>query len=86
MEYLVIAFKSRAHTIKFYNLLSSSGIVSQIVNTPKQAGVGCGLSVKVKKDNLALVKRALFSANLSSFAGVFAVRELGGSILIKPVF
>lgn len=86
MEYLVIAFKSRAHTIKFYNLLSSSGIVSQIVNTPKQAGVGCGLSVKVKKDNLALVKRALIYANLSSFAGIFAVRELGGTILIKPVF
>ena len=86
MEYLIIAFKSRAHTIKFYNFLSATGMASQIVNTPKQAGVGCGLSVKVKKDNLALVKHALFSANLSSFAGVFAVRELGGTILIKPVF
>ena len=86
MEYLIIAFKSRAHTIKFYNLLSAIGIASQIVNTPKQAGVGCGLSVKVKKDNLALVKRALFNANLSSFAGGFAVREVGQAIIIKPVF
>ena len=86
MEYVVVAFRSRAHTVKFSEILRRNAIPNEIINTPKEAGVGCGLSVKVKKDNLALVKRALFSANLSSFAGVFAVRELGGTILIKPVF
>lgn len=86
MEYLIVSFKSRAHTVKFYNFLSLSGIVSQIVNTPKQAGVGCGLSIKVKKDNLLVIKRAVFMANLSTFAGIFLVKEVGGSLFVKPVF
>lgn len=86
MEYLIIAFKSRAHTVKFYNFISAIGIASQIVNTPKQAGVGCGLSVKAKKDNLTHLKRALYMANLSTFAGIFLVKEVGGSLFIKAVF
>ena len=47
MEYLIVAFRSREHTVKFYNFLKSVGINGEIINTPKEAGVGCGLSVKI---------------------------------------
>ena len=31
MEFIIVAFRSRAHTIKFYNLLSANGIASEII-------------------------------------------------------
>ena len=46
MEYVVVAFRSRAHTVAFYEFLKGHGVSAEIVNTPKEAGVGCGLSVR----------------------------------------
>ena len=44
MEYIVVAFRSRAHTVKFYGFLEQNKIKSEIIITPKEAGVGCGLA------------------------------------------
>ena len=57
MEFIIVAFRSRAQTIKVFNLLSAHGIALEIVNTPKEAGVGCGLSVKIKPNAFELVKK-----------------------------
>ena len=57
MDYVIIAFRSRTHTIKFAEELRKRGIPSEIVNTPKQAYVGCGLSVKVNKRYFPIAKR-----------------------------
>ena len=85
MEYLIVAFRSRAHTIKFANLLHSQNIAMEIVNTPKEAGVGCGVSVKVRKQNYDIVKRLVVLSALSSFAGFFSVKELGEKRLVRTV-
>ena len=47
MGYIAIAFRSRAQTVKFSGYLSRGGVPNEIINTPKEAGVGCGLSVKI---------------------------------------
>ena len=80
-----MAFRSRAHTIKFANLLRSQNFAMEIVNTPKEAGVGCGLSVKVKKQNYDLIKRLVLMSALSSFAGFFAVKEFGDKRIVRTV-
>ncbi len=85
MEYLIVAFRSREHTVKFYNFLKSVGINGEIINTPKEAGVGCGLSVKTKKTDFYLVKRAVFHLNLSTFAGFFLSSFKGGKRTIKTI-
>ena len=85
MEFIIIAFRSRAHTIKVFNLLSSHGIALEIVNTPKEAGVGCGLSVKFKKEQLGFVRQGVSKVNLPSFAGFFAVKEIGGRRITRPI-
>ena len=85
MEYLIVAFRSRAHTIQFANLLRSQNFAMEIVNTPKEAGVGCGLSVKVRKQNYDLIKRLVLMSALPSFAGFFAVKELGEKRIVKAV-
>ena len=85
MEFIIASFRSRAHTIKFYNLLRANGVGVELVNTPKEAGVGCGLSVKFKKEQLSFVKQGVSRVNLPSFAGFFAVKEIGGRRITRPI-
>ncbi len=85
MEWIVIAFRSRAHTVKFSELLTKNGIKNQIVNTPKEAGVGCGLSVKISKNYFNVVKKAVFNTKLSSFAGFFSVKQFAGQMIVKSI-
>lgn len=85
MEYLVIAFRSRAHTVKFSQFISSQNIANEIINTPKEAGVGCGLSVKVSLNNFERVKRLVYAVNLNSFAGFFLVKKLAGKRMVKSI-
>lgn len=85
MEYIVIAFRSRAHTVKFYDMLQSNGLYCEIINTPKQVGVGCGLSVKINTGGLIPVKKMLKKTSLSSFAGLFLVKETGKERIIRNI-
>lgn len=85
MEYVLVAFRSRAHTVRFAEYLRVHGIKNEIVNTPKEAGVGCGLSVKVSKNAFSTVKRAVFGVNYGSFAGFFLVTSYGGRRLVRSI-
>ena len=85
MEYIAIAFRSRAHTMKFYQLLTANGVYAQIVNTPKEAGVGCGLSAKISPSSLVYAKKVLSKSGLNSFAGIFSVKELGSVRSVRSI-
>ena len=85
MEYFFVAFRSRAHTIKFYDLLKENGLTAQIINTPKEVGVGCGLSVQVSKMQIDIVKNAVKRVNFSSYAGTFWVVVRGGKKIIRSL-
>ena len=85
MEYVVVAFRSRAQTVKFHEILSRNNILSEIINTPKEAGVGCGLSVKISKNAFSLVKQVVRMANLNSFAGFFLVKVVAGTKLVRTI-
>ena len=85
MEYIAVAFRSRAETVKFYEYLRSYDVPAEIINTPKEAGVGCGLSVKIKSEILFAVKRAAAGFSARSFAGFFLVKTVGGKRYVKSV-
>lgn len=85
MEKIIIAFRSRGHTVQFSNYLRNFGINSLIVSTPKEVGVGCGLSVETNIKNINIVKIAVRKTNLSSFAGIFYVKTIGKNITIKSI-
>lgn len=80
MDYVIIAFRSRTHTIKFAEELRKRGIPSEIVNTPKQAYVGCGLSVKVNKRYFLIAKRLVAGLSFDSFAGFFILLSNGKTV------
>lgn len=85
MEYILCVFTSRTDTLKLYNYLQKNGVYCQIVNTPKEAKVGCGLSLKTSVNNLNLIKRVINSGKLNSFAGFFKVLESYKGKIIKPL-
>ena len=85
MEYVVVAFRSRAHTVKFSEILKRNAIPNEIVNTPKEAGVGCGLSVKISKERFYAVKNITFSVGLNSFAGFFLISTNKGQRIVKSI-
>lgn len=62
-------FRSRAHTLDFVATLRSGGIPASAVNTPKEAGVGCGISAKFDGRFLDRARLFLKKKPYSSFAG-----------------
>ncbi len=80
MDYVIIAFRSRTHTIRFAEELRRRGILSEIVNTPRQAYVGCGLSVKINKRYFPFAKRLADGLKFDSFAGFFALLDNGRTV------
>jgi hypothetical protein len=85
MEYVVVAFRSRTNTVKVSKYLSENGVYNEIINTPKEAGVGCGLSIKIEKERFAQVKRIVLGLSLSSFAGFFLVKNVAGMRVVKSI-
>mgnify|MGYP004533795423 CR=1 FL=1 len=85
MDYIAVTFRSRGHTVKFYEFLKKKGIYAEMINTPKEAGVGCGLSVKISTEKFALIKRLVHNASLNSFAGFFYVKQVGGKRMVRSI-
>ena len=73
MEYLIAVFKSRTQTIKVAERLKRMGVCCEVINTPRQASLGCGLSVKFNRGALGVVRMLINTECFYSFGGVFKV-------------
>ncbi len=71
MEYYLVVFSSRSHTLAFNSFLLKNGIRGVVVSTPKRFTNVCGISIKVPKNALTLVN--LHAKNYSSYIGVFKI-------------
>jgi len=85
VDYIFAAFRSRTHTLQFVDILKRNRIECYTITTPKEAGVGCGLSVKFAEYNYSAVKNILRRYNFDSFAGFFSVEHKYGRIFTKVV-
>lgn len=72
--YIIFAYQSRSEAISLYSALKSSGIGSAVINTPKDASVGCGLSVKIYERALNPALDVFYTLPNSSFLGAFKLR------------
>lgn len=84
MEYVLVAMRSRSAVVGLSEFLTASGIKNQIVSTPKGAGVGCGLSVKISIDSFMKVKRVVNIKKIN-VAGYFLVKIMGGRVYVKAI-
>ena len=74
---MLAVFRSRAQTLEFLSVLKASGVPAQAVNTPKEAGVGCGISAKFDDAFFPRARSCLTKKQYSSFSG-FMRRGSGG--------
>ncbi len=73
MEYMIIVFRARSHTINFANLLQSYKVPCQIVNTPRKVNVSCGISVKFDSMYLKSVQSILARRYFDTFGGIYQI-------------
>lgn len=86
MEYLIAVFKSRAQVMKFGEKLKNYRIAFSVINTPREASLGCGLSIKFYVNDYEKVRRLLSFDTYPTFSGIFLVKEsIGGQKrIVRP--
>ena len=57
--YIIATFRSRTQTMTFKQILLSYKVFSDIINTPRQASVSCGISVRFDSKSLSVAKDIL---------------------------
>ena len=82
MEFVIAVYRSRNVSMSAYNFLSSQGVTCALISTPRNANVGCGLSVKLSKSDWLNYKDTLASGE--TFVGFFLVKKtFSGSTLVR---
>ncbi len=81
-KFLIISFKSRNDIYAFENILKQNYIFCSIINTPKNIGSSCTLSIKTNYNVLNQITNLLKKSNLKSFLGLYSLtqNEFGNQI------
>lgn len=85
MTEILAVFRSRAQAADCNSKLKTAGISCVLVNTPKEAGVGCGLSVKIPESAVNRVRFIISRAGYSAFYGFYAMKNLYGRIYVARI-
>lgn len=85
MDFILVSFSSRTEAMKLKELVLKKGVKATMLPTPKEAGIGCGLSVKIYYNNAEFVKALIKSHDFMSLAGVFYVSVRGGHSFVRPI-
>ena len=83
--YGVAAFRSRQQVLRFETVLRQHGVPTQVVTTPRDISMGCGLSVRFPMDRLSEVRRALLAANPGNLIGLYRAEYDGARLRVAPV-
>ena len=83
MEYIIAVYRSRSVSIRAYNFLLSNGVTCALVSTPRNANVGCGLSVKFGRNVFPIVRDTLSQGE--TFVGFFLVRQTQQGTLVTRI-
>lgn len=85
MVYVIAVFRSRNETLYLANMLKSSGHRITVINTPKEAGQACGISVKFDELNISSVKKCLASRPFRAFVGFFRVKVVQNRLQLERI-
>lgn len=78
MEFYLAVFRSRTDTLSFVDDMKKNSVYVTTVSTPKETGLGCGISAKFLSSALPIAKRLVTLKKYNSFYGI--VRLNGKSI------
>lgn len=76
---IIAVFRSRSHAIDCHRILKALNVPCSLIATPKEANVGCGLSVKLPYSAFAKAKQVIARENYPSFSGYLKI--VGGTFI-----
>lgn len=74
MTHICAVFRSRSQAIDCVSRLRRLRVAAKLINTPRDANVGCGLSVMFSSDDASRVRNVIKGANYSAFYGFLTMR------------
>lgn len=74
MTELIAVFRSRSQAMDCNARLRSLGVPASLINTPREAGIGCGLSVRIPQNMLVRAKAIIANGRYSAFYGYLRVK------------
>lgn len=80
-EYGLIALRSRQHAIHLSNVLKAAGYPVQLMSTPRQISVGCGLSIKFPIGLTHEIMR-MYERYRYPITGVYHIKQRGNRMEI----
>ena len=80
-----VAFRSRQQTTAFQLALRTTGVRCNIINTPHELGMGCGLSLKFLLSDTAAVLALVDRQKPGALIGVFTAQNVNGRLVCKPL-
>ncbi len=85
MTEVLAVFRSRSQAIDCNARLRAMGVPSGLVNTPREANIGCGLSVKIPDNMLARARAIVLAGKYSAFYGFLKVNTGYGRAFIGKI-
>ena len=83
-RYVLAVMRSRQHTLRYETMLNRAGIRAAVISTPREAAIGCGLSLKIPYGDLRRVLEMWRRERPEGLAGVYLM-EPGGRGRLKSV-
>ena len=83
MTETLAVFRSRSQAMDCISKLKAVGIQAQIISTPKEANVGCGLSVKFPHSAASRAKNVISKTNYSAFYGYMKIENKYGRYYVR---
>ena len=75
----IAAFRSRQQVMRFDSALRRAGISTQIISTPREVSIGCGLSVRFDVRDARAVVDVYRRAQPGNLIGFYQVSWQGGA-------
>ena len=73
------AFRSRQQVMRFDSALRRAGVRSQVISTPRDVSIGCGLSVRFELKDTQAVLDADRQSRPGNLIGFYQVTRSGNS-------
>ena len=85
MTEILAVFRSRSQAIDCNARLRAAGVPAGLINTPQEAGVGCGLSIKFPHGMFERTKAVVRAGGYSAFYGFFRIYSSYGKTIIGKI-
>ena len=82
---VIAAFHSRAQTTRLYQSAKQCNIPCGIVNTPREAAVGCGISVSFDPSHFSQIQRLIYGRSSDGLIGFFRVTRIGNKTTVDRI-